>query len=846
MPLRLDIKRKLSSRSDRVKSVDIHPVEPWVLSAMYNGHVFLWNYNTQTLVKSFEVSDQPVRAGKFVPRKQWIVAGSDDMQIRVYNYNTMEKVKVFEAHSDYIRCLAVHGSQPLLLSSSDDMTIRLWDWEKQWMNTMTFEGHSHYVMMVAFNPRDTNTFASASLDRTIKVWGLNTLQPHFTLEGHEKGVNCVEYFSGGDRPYLVSGADDKTVKVWDFQTKQCVQTMEGHTHNVATVCCHPELPIIMSGSEDGTLKIWHAMTYRLENTLTYAFERCWSVAALKGTNNVAIGYDEGTICIQMGNEDPMASMDGAGKVVLAKHNEISTLDVKKVEGQEVSDGERLVLPAKELDVCEIYPQSLMHNSNGRFAVVTGDGEYIIYTALAWRKKSFGNALDFVWALDSGEYAVRENPASVKLFKNFKETRAFKPPFSADQIYGGALLGMRSGEVTFFYDWAECRLIRRIDTQPKEVKWSESGDLVCLSTEDSFYVLRYNKEVVAAAMEGSEPIGEEGVEGAFDLVHEISEQIRTCIWVGDCLIYTNVAGRLNYTVGGEVITLQHLDRPLYIVGYLPKENRLYLIDREYSIVPYSLLLAVLEYQTAVLRRDFEAAAHILPTIPHEQHNRIARFLEAQGFKDEALAVATDPEHQFELAVLLGKLQVAYDITMANPSEPKWKQLGDLALLSGNLVLAEECLVRASDMPGLLLLYTSTGHAEGVEKLAELARKKGKLNIAFLCSFLRGNTESCLQLLLGAGRAPEAAFLARTYLPSRQSDMVQLWREALKAANPKAAESIADPMDYPNLFEGLDYALKAEAWLKGHGLHEAPASIYLEHANDNESDLLEHMQDRKSVV
>ena len=35
-------------------------------------------------------------------------------------------------------------------------------------------------------------------------------------EGHEKGVNCVEYFQGGDRPYLVSGADDKTVKVWDL------------------------------------------------------------------------------------------------------------------------------------------------------------------------------------------------------------------------------------------------------------------------------------------------------------------------------------------------------------------------------------------------------------------------------------------------------------------------------------------------------------------------------------------------------------------------------------------------------------------------------------------------------
>lgn len=85
--------------------MDLHPTEPWVLSAMYNGHVFLWNYTTQALVKSFEVSpDQPVRSAKFVARKQWIVAGSDDMQIRVYNYNTLEKVKVFEAHSDYIRC----------------------------------------------------------------------------------------------------------------------------------------------------------------------------------------------------------------------------------------------------------------------------------------------------------------------------------------------------------------------------------------------------------------------------------------------------------------------------------------------------------------------------------------------------------------------------------------------------------------------------------------------------------------------------------------------------------------------------------------------------------------------
>ena len=65
---------------------------------------------------------------------------------------------------------AVHPTLPYVLSSSDDMLIKLWDWEKGWICTQIFEGHSHYVMQVTFNPKDTNTFASASLDRTIKVY----------------------------------------------------------------------------------------------------------------------------------------------------------------------------------------------------------------------------------------------------------------------------------------------------------------------------------------------------------------------------------------------------------------------------------------------------------------------------------------------------------------------------------------------------------------------------------------------------------------------------------------------------------------------------------------------------
>lgn len=52
---------------------------------------------------------------------------------------------------------------------TDDMLIKLWDWEKKWSCSQVFEGHTHYVMQIVINPKDNNQFASASLDRTIKV-----------------------------------------------------------------------------------------------------------------------------------------------------------------------------------------------------------------------------------------------------------------------------------------------------------------------------------------------------------------------------------------------------------------------------------------------------------------------------------------------------------------------------------------------------------------------------------------------------------------------------------------------------------------------------------------------------
>jgi len=743
------------------------------------------------------------------------------MMVRVFNVNTMEKIREFEAHMDYIRSLEVHPTQPYLLTCSDDMQIKMWDWEKNWANTQCFDGHSHYVMMVKFNPKDANSFASASLDRSVKVWSLGSPLPNFSLEGHTAGVNCIDYFQGGDKPYIASGSDDFTVKIFDYQTKAIVHTLLQHTNNVSAVVFHPSLPIILSGSEDGTVRVWHSTTYRLETSINYGMERCWTLGVSPSSNKVAIGYDEGVVVLQMGREMPVVSMDKSGKVLLATTKDVQSGAIRGVS-HDVHDGERLDFQTKTAGPTEVYPQSLEHNSNGRFVVVCGDGEYIVYTAQALRNKSFGSGLDFGWStVAPNDYCVLDTQSRVHIFTDFKETAVINPTFTAEALFGGFLVGVAGTEHVVFYTWAGKEVVR-IDVVPKKVMWSEDGDHVALLCEDSYYILAVDTAKMQAALANGD---QAACEASFEYLDEVAEQGKTGLWAGDCFVYTNVAGRLNYYVGGEVITMAHLDREMLLLGYLAKENRIFLMDKQRTICSYQLLENVLKYQTAVVRKDFDTANALLGSIPRQQHGKIARFLESQGHKEAALQVTTDPDHKFELALQLEKFEVALQIMRDEAKKTKgselgaddankWKQLGDLALSRGNVGLAEECAELASDYTSLLLIYSSTGQRDGLHKLAAKAKAGGLSNVAFICHLLLGDAPACIGVLSDAGRTPEAALMALNYAPSLVADLVAAWKKQVLATSPHAARAggaLASPVTNPELFPGYADALAAEAAL-----------------------------------
>lgn len=67
---------------------------------------------------------------------------------------------------------------------------------------------------------------------------------------------------------------------------------------------------------------------------------------------------------------------------------------------------------------------------------------------------------------------------------------------------------------------------------------------------------------------------------------MNEVVKTGLWVGDCFIYTNSLNRINYYVGGEIVTISHLDHTMYILGYVAKENR-------YMWLRFILQLSLLE-------------------------------------------------------------------------------------------------------------------------------------------------------------------------------------------------------------------------------------------------------------